>query len=124
MCDYVRVINFRIIIIILLIPAGRDCIKKYSLVVQGRNHVFKVGGQFLGLGYYYPFTEKIRQVYLVWCSRLHNHTLFIKKLCKKLGGVLPNFWGRDLPTSPVVAPMLVDNIQRLITHCLTGDSRV
>jgi len=29
--------------------------------------------------------QKIGQVYPVWCSRLHNHTLFIKKLCKKLG---------------------------------------
>ena len=36
---------------------------------------------------YYPSTEKNRQVYPVWCSRLHNHTLFIKKLCKKLGAV-------------------------------------
>ena len=34
-----------------------------------------------------PFYRKIRQVYPVWCSRLHNHTLFIKKLCKKLGSV-------------------------------------
>jgi len=39
--------------------------------------------QFLGVGYYYPSTEKIRQVYPVWCSRIHNHTLFTKKLCKK-----------------------------------------
>ena len=30
-----------------------------------------------------PFYKKI--VYPVWCSRLHNHTLFIKKLRKKLG---------------------------------------
>ena len=50
---------------------------------QERNHVRlqSWGVQFLGLGYYYPSTEKIRQVYPVWCSRLHNHTLFIKKLC-------------------------------------------
>ena len=27
------------------------------------------------------------QVYRVWCSRLHNHTLFIKKLRKKFGSV-------------------------------------
>ena len=26
---------------------------------QRRNHVFKVGVRFLGLGYYYPSTEKI-----------------------------------------------------------------
>jgi len=25
-----------------------------------------------------PFYRKIRQVYPVWCSRLHNHTVFIK----------------------------------------------
>jgi len=30
--------------------------------------------------------KEIRQVYPVWSSRLHNHTLFIKKLRKKLGG--------------------------------------
>jgi len=52
---------------------------------QGRNHVFKLGVHFLGLGYYYPSTEKLDR-----CSRLHNHTLFIKKLCKKWG-VRPNF---------------------------------
>ena len=45
------------------------------------------GVQFLGLGYYYPSTEKNRQVYPVWCSRLHNHTLFIKKLSKTWGSV-------------------------------------
>ena len=28
-------------------------------VHQGRNHIFKVGIQFLGLGHYYPSTEKI-----------------------------------------------------------------
>jgi len=32
----------------------------YDLITdkQGRNHVFKVWVQFLGLGYYYPSTEK------------------------------------------------------------------
>jgi len=34
--------------------------------------------------------KKIIQVYPVWCSRLRNHTLFIKKLCKKLGP--SKFW--------------------------------
>jgi len=57
--------------------------------LQGRHHVFIVEVQFLGLGYYYPSTEKNRQVYPFWCSWLHNHTLFIKKLCKKLGGPDP-----------------------------------
>jgi len=46
-----------------------------------------------------PFYRKIRQVYPVWCSRLHNHTLFIKKLCKNLG-VRPNFWGVRTPLRP------------------------
>jgi len=58
---------------------------------EGRNHV--------GLGYYYPSTEKIRQVNPVCCSRLHNHTLFIKKLCKKLG-VRPNFGEVQTPQPP------------------------
>ena len=53
------------------------------------NHVFNASTwvvQFLiGLGYYYASTEKNRQVYPVWCSRLHNHTLFIEMLCKKSG---------------------------------------
>jgi len=46
--------------------------------------------------------KKIRQVYPVWCSRLHDHTLFIKKLCKKLGD-LSILWGG--PDPAVVAPM-------------------
>ena len=89
------------------------------IYLQRRNHVFQVEGvQFLGLGYYYPFTEKkIKQVYPVWCSQLglHNHTLFIKKLCNKLG-VRPNFGEvrATLPEPPVVASMsLSDYIQRI-----------
>ena len=36
---------------------------------QGRNYTsLKLGVQFLGLGYYHPSTEKIRQVYPVWCN--------------------------------------------------------
>jgi len=46
------------------------------------NHVFKVGVQFLGRGYYYPSTEKIRQVYPVWCNRLHNHSIHQKATWK------------------------------------------
>ena len=57
----------------------------------------KLGVQFLGLGY--PSTEKNKQVYPVWCSRLHNHTLFIKNLCKKLG-VRPNFGEVRTPHPP------------------------
>ena len=45
------------------------------------------------------YTETIIQVYPVWCSRLHNHNLFIKKLCKKLG-VRPNFGEVRTPLTP------------------------
>jgi len=76
---------------------------KYNTSQKCRTTSSKLGVQFLGLGYYYPSTEKNRQVYPVWCSWLHNHTLFIKKLCKKLA-VRPNFGGPN-PGPPVVAPM-------------------
>jgi len=74
-------------------------------VSRGATMFSKLGVHFLGLGYYYPSTEKIRQVYPVWCSRLHNHTLFIKKLRKKLG-VRPFFWGGgpDPPTLQWLRP--------------------
>ena len=48
-----------------------------------------------------PFYRKNRQVYLVWCSRLHNHTLFIKEQCKKLG-VRSNFGEVQTPNSSSV----------------------
>jgi len=70
--------------------------------VQGRNHVFKVGVEFLGLWYYYLLQKKIRQVYPGWCSRLHNHTLISKSYAKSWGSVqilgvwtLPNPSGCD-----------------------------
>jgi len=44
------------------------------------------GVQFLSLVYYYLLQKTIREVYPVWCSRLHNRTLFIEKLRKKLRG--------------------------------------
>ena len=60
--------------------------------------------------------KEIRQVYPVWCSLLHNHTLFIKMLCKKLGGP-SKFWGvwTPPPILLVVAPMVhgTDKWQRL-----------
>ena len=43
---------------------------------------------------------KIRQVYPVWCSWLHNQTLFIKKLRKNLGGSSKFLGGSDRPTRP------------------------
>jgi len=48
--------------------------------------------------------KKIRQVYSVRYSRLHNHTLFIKKLCKNWR-VSPNFGRSGPPNPPVVARM-------------------
>ena len=69
---------------------------------QGRNHVFKVGGPIPWSRVLLPFyRKKIRQVYPVWCSWLHNHTLFIKKLCKKLEGP-SKFWGG--PDPPCLTP--------------------
>ena len=61
--------------------------------------ICKVWVQFHGLWYNYPSIEKNRQVYPVWCNRLHNHTLFIKKLCKKTGG-RSKFWGGPDPPTP------------------------
>ena len=72
-----------------------------GVCMQGRDHVFKVGGPISWSMVLLPFYSKIRQVYPVWCSRLHNHTLFVKTLCKKLG-VRPNFGEvRTFPNSPV-----------------------
>ena len=56
---------------------------------RGRNHVFKVGGPIPWSRVLLPFYRKIRQVYPIWCSRLHNHTVFIKKLRKNLGVRIP-----------------------------------
>ena len=67
--------------------------------MQGRNHVFKVGGPIPWSRVLLPFYRKNRQVYPVWCSRLHNHTLFFEKLCKKLGRP-SKFWGGPAPVPP------------------------
>jgi len=67
---------------------------------QRRNHVFKVGGPFPWSRVLLPYYRKnIIQVYPVWCSRLHNHTLFIKKLRKKLGNP-SKFCGVRTPPAP------------------------
>ena len=55
-----------------------------------------------------PFYRKKLEVYPVWCSRLHNRTLFIKKLRKNLGVSSKFFGGPDLPDPPVVVPMYFD----------------
>jgi len=73
--------------------------------IQGRNRATtssKLGVQFLGLGYYYPSTEKNRQVYPVWCSRLHNQTIFIKSYVKNRGSV--QMWGSGPPDPQWLGP--------------------
>jgi len=67
----------------------------------------KLGGPIFGLEYYYPSTEKIRQVYPVWCSRLHNHTLFIKKNYVKSWGSVQILGSSGPPNPPVLAPMVI-----------------
>jgi len=73
--------------------------------VQGRNHVFKVGVQSSVYGITTLQQKKNRQVYPVWCSLLHNHTLFnsSKSYVKCWGSV--QIFGRSGPPPPVVAPM-------------------
>jgi len=71
----------------------------YCISSQGRNHVFKVGGPIPWSWVLLPFYRKNRQVYPVWYSRLHNHTLFINKLCKKLR-VHANFGEVRTPRPP------------------------
>ena len=72
--------------------------------------------------------NKIRQVYPVWCSRLHNQTVFIKKLRKNLG-VRPIFF-REIrtPRPPVVAPILfhystLQSAQNAAARLITGVRR-
>ena len=65
---------------------------------RGATTSSKLVVQFLGLGYYYPATEKIRQIYPVWCSRLYDHTLFIQSYVKSWGSV--QILGRSGPLRP------------------------
>ena len=80
---------------------------------QRHNHVFKVGGP-IPWSMAKTLLQK-KQVYPVWCSRLHNHTPFTKKLRKKLGGP-SKFWGGLDP--PVVAPMMLTRLWPIVVHCL------
>jgi len=64
----------------------------YRCYRQGPNHVLKDGGPIPWSRVLLPLQKKIRQVYPVWCSRLHNHTLFIKSYVKSWV-VRPNFGG-------------------------------
>ena len=77
-----------------------------NCIIHGRNHVFKVGGPISWSRVLPPFYRKNRQVYPVWCSRLHNHTLFIKKLCKKVRGPF-KFWEGPGPPGPQVVAHMV-----------------
>ena len=77
-------------------------------VDQERNHVFEVGGPIPWSMVLLPFYKKNRQVYPVWCSRLHNHTLFIKRLCKSWGFV--QILGRSGPPLPSGCAHAVDCI--------------
>ena len=90
-------------------------VRRYFVGDQGRYHVFKVGGLVPWSRVLLPFyRKKIRQVYPVWCSRLHNQ-LFIKKLREKLGGP-SKFWGSGPPNPRVVAPMWVTVTSFIYTH--------
>ena len=95
----------RSFLIFLLIIICRSKLSATYACTQERNHIFKVGGPISWSMVLLPFYIKIRQVYPVWCSRLHNHTLFIKKLCKKLGVVqiLGRSGPRDYPSGCVHA---------------------
>jgi len=71
-------------------------------VCQGRNHVFKVGVQFLGLGYCTEQNTDGRPIpSSVHCSLLRNgnHTLR-----QKFGVVRPNFWGVRTPDPQWLRP--------------------
>jgi len=66
--------------------------------IRGATTFSKLGVQFLGITNLYI---KNRQVYPVWCSRLHKHTLF-KKAMWKLGESV-KILGRSGPPEPTVA---------------------
>jgi len=61
---------------------------------QRRNHVFKVGVEFLDLGYYCPSPEKNFERYTQFGAVCYPH----QKLRKKLEGP-SNFLGRGTPRS-------------------------
>ena len=71
---------------------------------RGATMSSQLGVQFLGLGYYYPSTEKIDGS-TQFGAIGYIITLFSKKLRKKLG-VRPNLGSPDPPKPPVVAPMI------------------
>ena len=90
-----------------------DCILRLSGPVrlilrytQGRNHVFKVGVQFLGLRNYYPSTEKLDRS-TQFGAVGYIITLYSPKSYVKCWGVRPNFGEVQTPDPPVIAPMVI-----------------
>jgi len=77
-------------------------------MIRGATASSKLGSNSLVWSITILIQKKIRPVYPVWCSRLHNYTLFIKKLRKKLGGP-SKFRGvrTPAPDPSVVAAMLM-----------------
>ena len=87
--------------------------------MQGRNHVFKVGVQFLGLGYYIEQNADGIPSF-VHCSVLRNgnHTLHTK-----LGWSVQIFWGSGPPSRPpVVAPLPACKLYVMPPHLLSNSS--
>ena len=74
-----------------------------NLREQGCNHVFKVGGPIPWYRVLLPFYRKNRQ-FTQFGAVGYMITLFIKKLCKKLG-VRPNFGKVRTPGPLLVAPI-------------------
>jgi len=71
--------------------------------VQGRNHVFKVGVQFLGLGYYYPSAEKIDRS-TQFGAVGYIITRYSSRSQVKSWGVCPNFWRIRTPDPQWLRP--------------------
>ena len=75
-----------------------------NVLGQGRNHVFKVGGPISWYRVLLPFYRKKLDRSTQFGAIGYIITLFIKKLCKKLG-VRPNFGEVWTPRPPMVASM-------------------
>ena len=64
-------------------------------VKRGRNHVFKLGGPIPWSRVLLSFYRKKLDRSTQFGAVVYMHTLFIKKLCKKLGGPSKFFGGPD-----------------------------
>jgi len=83
---------------------------------RGATTFSKLGVLFLGLGYYYPSTEKNRQVYPVWCIRLHKHTIHQKAIWTVGGSV--QILGRSEPPGPTSGCAHANWNVQYCHHCL------